>query len=146
MSLTKITTSDTIEVLHKALAFTEARHRVLTENIANIDTPGYRTKKLDAATFQQTLAQALENHKAHPSTPLELQPSEEFHEHQSGRLIVTPSEEPPENILFHDGTNSRVEQQMAMLAENALMHQTLTELLRGRYEGVLKAIRGGAGS
>lgn len=146
MSLTKIASSDTITVLQKALAFTEARHQVLTENIANIDTPGYRTKKLDAGAFQQALAQALENHKADPSAPIELRASEEFHECPNGSLTVTPSEEPAENILFHDGTNARIEQQMAMLAENAMMHQTLTELLRGKYEGVLKAIRGQTGS
>jgi flagellar basal-body rod protein FlgB len=146
MFLTEITTSDTIAALQKALAFTEARHKVLTENIANIDTPGYRTKQLDATAFQQALARALANHKENPSTPLELRPSAEFHEHPNGGLVVTPSEQPAENILFHDGTNGRVERQMAMLAENAMMHQTLTELLRGRYEGVLKAIRGGAGA
>ena len=30
-----------LPAMEKMLAFTEARHRVLTENIANVDTPGY---------------------------------------------------------------------------------------------------------
>ena len=49
---------------------------------------------------------------------------------------------PPENILFHDGTNQRVERQMALLAENGMMHQTITQLLQDRFKGLNKAISG----
>ena len=55
---------------------------------------------------------------------------------------MTPSEEPAENVLFHDDTNARVERQMAMMAENTMMHQLASELLRERFDGLLKAIRG----
>jgi flagellar basal body rod protein FlgB len=58
---------------------------------------------------------------------------------------MTPTTEPAENLLFHDHTNMRIEEQMAMLAENAMMHQTVTELLRGKFETMLKAIRGASG-
>lgn len=145
MSLGNVINSDTIAVLEKALAFVEARHRVLTENIANVDTPGYRAKQLDVAAFQEALAKALARREENPSAPLELPASREFHTGPTGNLVVTPSEEPPENVLFHDGTNGQLERQMAMLAENAMMHRALTELLRGKYEGLLKAIRGRAG-
>jgi flagellar basal body rod protein FlgB len=67
---------------------------------------------------------------------------EQWRTTDGGRLKITPTEEPVENILFHDRTNARVEKQMSMLAENAMMHQTMSEMLRGRYEGILKAIRG----
>ncbi len=133
---------ETLPVMEKALAFTEARHRVLTENVANADTPGYRTKHLDAAAFQEALGQALARRKEDPSGALELSPSREFRVSSAGDLVVTPSEEPPENILFHDGTNNKLERQMAMLAENALMHRALTELLRQKLESLSTAIRG----
>ncbi len=133
---------DPLPALEKAMAFTEARHRVIVENIANADTPGYRAKQLDAAAFQEALAKALARRKEDPSGVLELPASREFHTGPDGRLVVTPTEEPPENILFHDGTNSRLERQMAMLAENALMHRTLTELMRNRFDSLQQAIRG----
>jgi len=133
---------ETLPVLEKALAFAEARHRVLTENIANVDTPGYRTKHLDAAAFQEALGQALARRKEDPSGALELPSSREFHEDASGHLVVTPTEEPPENILFHDGTNGKLERQMAMLAENALTHRAMVELTRNRFDILMAAIRG----
>jgi flagellar basal-body rod protein FlgB len=136
---------ETLPVLEKALAFTEARNRVLAENIANVDTPGYRTKHLDAAAFQEALGQALARRREDPSGALELPSSKEFHEDSSGHLIVTPSEEPPENILFHDGTNGKLERQMAMLAENALMHRAMVELTRDKFDSLMTAIRGRTG-
>jgi flagellar basal body rod protein FlgB len=35
-----------------------------------------------------------------------------------------------------------IEEQMADLAENAMMHETVTTLLRGRFDGLRKAIAG----
>ncbi len=127
--------------LEKLMAYTEARQRVLAENVANIDNPHYRTKHLDAGAFQKSLREALNRQKATRSTTLELA-GDDFQVEADGRLRVMPTEEPAENVLFHDGTNTRVEKQMALMAENAMMHETATELLRGRYEGLLKAIRG----
>lgn len=140
-----VVNSGTLPVLEKALAFTEARHRVLTENVANIDTPGYRTKHLDPAKFQDALTKALSRRREDPSGAFELPGTSEFRTDAAGRLVVTPSEEPPDNILFHDGTNPRLEQQMASIAENTMMHQVLTELLKGRFDSLKQAIKGQGG-
>ncbi len=131
-----------VPALEKMLAFTQARHRVLTENVANIDTPGYVTRQLDPKAFQQALRRAID--AARPSDPadLRLAATDQFHQREDGHLVITPTTEPAENVLFHDGTNSRIERQMAMLAENAMMHQAVTELLRGRYDSMISAIRG----
>lgn len=132
----------TVPVLEKALTYTEARHRMIVENIANADTPGYRTKQLDAAAFQEALGNALARRREDPSGALRIPKGAEFGDDARGSLVVTPSEEPVENILFHDGTNGRIERQMAMLSENALMHRTLSELLRNRFDSLMSAIRG----
>ncbi len=128
--------------MEKMLAFTQARHRMLTENIANVDTPGYQTKHLDARAFQQALAEALDRREERRTPALEIRGSRQFRQDRSGRLTVTPTVEPAENVLFHDQTNTRIETQMAMLAENAMMHQVVTELLRGKFEELTKAISG----
>ncbi len=127
--------------LERMLAFTEARHRVLVENIANIDTPGYKARQLDAKSFQTALRDAVDR-RSSDVAPLVVRGTPQFRESSTGRLEVTPTEEPPENVLFHDQTNMRVERQMAMLAENTMMHQVAAERLRGRYEELLAAIRG----
>lgn len=142
MFLADVVNRGNIPLLEKVVAFTEARHKVIAENVANIDTPGYRTKHLDPVKFQEALGKALSRRKEDPSGALELPSTREFHTDASGYLVATPSEEPPENILFHDGTNVRIERQMSMLAENTLMHQVMTDLLQDRYSSLKKAIKG----
>ena len=131
-----------LPVLDTVLRFTEARHRVLTENIANADTPDYRTKQLDPKGFQRALRAAVDRRGADGSAPLRLEGTKQFRMDAAGRLAVSPTEEPVENVLFHDGTNQRIERQMAYLSENAMTHQVAAELLRGKYEALLTAIRG----
>lgn len=132
-----------IPALDKMLAFTQARQRMLADNLANVDTPEYKVKHLDTARFQRALRKAINQQKdAGPHAALKLERTDEFRQRADGTLKVTPSREPAENVLFHDGTNVRIERQMAMMAENAMMHQTASELLRNKVEGLLKAIRG----
>ena len=113
----------TLPALERMVAFTQARHEMLAENIANIDTPGYRTKQLDARAFQRTLKEALDRRDGDHKSPFEMRGTRQFRQGSGGSLKVTPTLEPPENVLFHDGTNARLERQMTDLAENAMMHQ-----------------------
>lgn len=129
-----------IPMLEKTLAFTEARNRMFATNIANITTPGYHTKQLSVEKFQSALREASE--KRAKRGEFRMDSTNEFQVGRSGRLQVTPSEEPVENLLFQDGTNARIERQMALLAENTMMNQMATELLKGRFAGLQKAIRG----
>lgn len=136
-----ITQRGTTPLLDKTLAFTEARHLVLVENIANIDTPGYRTRQLDLGDFQAEMRRAADARKA-TGGPLEVKSTPQVQVRGDGLLDVTPGLEPAENLTFHDGTNTRVERQMAMLAENTALHQASVELLRMNYGGLMAAIRG----
>jgi flagellar basal body rod protein FlgB len=45
-------------------------------------------------------------------------------------------------MLFYDGTNVSIEREMSDLAANAMLHEVTTNLLRGRYDALQKAIRG----
>ena len=142
MIFADIVNRDPLAALEKLMAYTEARHRVLAENVANIDNPHYRTKHLDTKAFQRSLREALDRRKATGASTFELPAGDDFGTDSDGHLKVTPTERPADNVLFHDNTNASVEKQMAMMAENGMTHQTATELLRGCYEGLLKAIRG----
>jgi flagellar basal-body rod protein FlgB len=145
MFLADVVNRGTVPGLEKLLAFTEARHQVLAENIANADTPGYKTKHLDPKAFQAALGEAFDNRRTSGSAEFEVASGEQFRFDNLGRLTVEPSTDPAENILFHDGTNMQIDRQMSYLAENAMMHQVLSELLRGRFDGLMTAIRGRVG-
>lgn len=141
MLFVNLVNSGPVPVLERMAAFTQARHRMLAENIANVDTPGYKARRLDVRAFQAALREAIERRDAGRG-PMTIPGHRQFREDRFGRLEFTPTEEPAENVLFHDRTNMRIERQMAMLAENQLMHQIVTERLRGRYDELLAAIRG----
>ena len=142
MLFNDLVNSGSVPMLDSMLSFTQARHKVLTENIANIDTPGYQTRHLDAKQFQRDLATAVARKREEHTPGLRIESSQQVQQGSGGQLRFMPMREPAENVLFHDKTNARVERQMSMLAENAMMHQTATELLAGRYQSMLKAIRG----
>lgn len=141
MFLQEVSSGGAIPMLEKTLAFSEARNKVLAENIANVTTPGYRAKQLDVHSFQAALAEANANRKE-SGGDFELAETDELKTDDAGRLRVQPSYVPTQNLLFHDGTNASIERQMSDLAENTMTHQAATELLKSYFDGIKKAIRG----
>jgi flagellar basal-body rod protein FlgB len=142
MFISGITDRGATPGLVATLAYTQARHKMIAENVANWQNPNYKTKRLDPGQFQQALARAFEQRGGDVNRPFALTATEQFHADRQGGLEVTPTERPTENVLFHDGTNMSIERQMSDLAENAMMHQLASQLLKGRYDGLRKAIRG----
>lgn len=104
-------------------------------------TPGYRAKHLDVGSFQAALREACEAGARRGGKPA-FESTDEVSFDAAGHMTVSPSVEPAQNLLFHDGTNARIERLMAELAENTMAHQASSELLRNYFEGVTKAIRG----
>jgi flagellar basal-body rod protein FlgB len=118
----------TIDMLASALDFRAARHKVITANVANLDTPGYRPSDI---TFQNALQQAGVGADA-PSImrtdPRHL-PAEggaaQFEVHETGERVSLDGE-------------------MVNLAENQLMYNLNIELLARKFRGlntVLKETR-----
>ena len=137
-----VVNSGRIPALDSMLSFLNARLDAIADNIANADTVGYRTKVLDAGAFQQALKEAIDGRDPRPGSPLEFRSTPQFHQNRDGTLAFTPVSEPPENILFHDRSDMRIESQMKDLAETAMMHQAAVELLRGQYDSLRSAITG----
>ena len=55
-----------IDLLGHALDLTAQRQSLVSQNIANLDTPGYHTRDLD---FHQELQQALSQDQMEPANP-----------------------------------------------------------------------------
>ncbi len=142
MFVSSMTDRGATPALVQTLVYNEARLAMIAENVANMHTPGYRAKQLDIRAFQGALRNALDARGSNPAGPLMVEVDREVSTNRYGGLSVTPTEKPVRNILFHDGTNLSIESQMADLAKTGLAHEVATRLLRGRFDGLRKAIRG----
>ncbi len=135
--------SGAMPVLERVVQFTSARHKVLTDNIANLSTPYFKPRDLDTNSFQATLRDAIDQRRqtVKPTTgPLYVSDTRQLN-FQHDRLDATakPSNE---GILFHDQNNRDLERTMQHLAENTLAHNSAIDVLRNEFSIMLTAIRG----
>ncbi len=140
-----LTNGGATPALEKTLVFNQAKLRMIAENIANMHTPGYRTKQLDTSAFQRALRKALDTRGGDANKPFLVSAGREVRTDRHGQLRVTPSHTPVESVLLHDGTNLSIEREMADLAETGMMHDLAARLLKGNYNALRKAIRGTPG-
>ncbi len=102
--------------LDKALEFHETRHRVIAENIANAETPGYRARRVE---FDEELRQAFDEGVAEDGASLEAEVD------RSARMKA-------------DRNTVDLDTEMAKMSENTLRTVALSRLLSRKY-GMLKA-------
>ena len=124
----------------KVAAFAEARNAVLADNIANIDTAGYKTKDLSVAEFQQTLAAAIDESQE-TGGPLALKTTRHIQVDSSGAVSYEPVET-QDNILFHDHGDRSIEKEMSELAKNQMLYQVAISVLQKQNGTLAAAIAG----
>ncbi len=113
-------------LLTQLLKFTAARHRLIAENVVNVDTPGYRQRDLSVEKFEEMLRDRVDDRRESPLGATSFDD------------IRAEIENPQRGILFHDGNNRSMEQLMTDQAKNALLHNVAIELLRKQF-GALEA-------
>lgn len=107
--------------LERYMDLLSARQKLVATNIANADTPGYRTQDIDfQAEYQSAL---LRSSAAAPQT-------------------VEAEGLPVKN----DGNNVSLDRESRLLAENALRFQLASQLLHSQIKQVRSAIQGGQSS
>ena len=116
-------------LLERTLEFTAQRHRLIAENVVNVDTPGYVQRDMSLEKFQGMLRRRVEDRRSGP-------PGATSFSDIDGEL-----ENPERSILFHDGNNRSMEQLMSDQAKNALMHNMVVELLKKQFASLENALR-----
>jgi flagellar basal-body rod protein FlgB len=132
--LSQLFDATNIPVLGEVLNFAQARHGVLAGNIANVNTPGYRTRDLSETAFQESLKEAIELSRTH-SQPL----SPGLAQSQSGDPLRSVRSS-LENILYHDDTNLDLEKQVAEINKNQLLHNFALTVMTDQFALLESAI------
>lgn len=117
-----------------AMLIRERRAQVLSENIANADTPGYKAKDLD---FQQALQHAKSRQGASIS---------KTHEKHFNISISARQEEQfrhPDQPDTGDGNSVDIHRERNAFLQNSMEYQASMSFLNSRISGLKKAITGG---
>jgi flagellar basal-body rod protein FlgB len=123
-----------IDILAQTAAFAEARHGLLAGNVANLDTPGYKTRDLSLENFQARLKEAIEQ-AAQPHEPL----SPGLPRLAEGDPM-RDVKETMKSILYHDQSDVGLEEQVMELANNQLLHNMAITLLNQQFRQLQTAI------
>jgi flagellar basal-body rod protein FlgB len=131
-----------LPVLERCVSFFEQRNRVLANNIANVDTPNYLRRDLPVAEFQAQLAKAIEDRARTNPRVFNFEASRNIQPNALGgvdaRAIIDPLQ--GDQFLRHDGNNVNIDQEMAELAKNNLLHSTMTQILVKEFHMLSEAI------
>jgi flagellar basal-body rod protein FlgB len=106
-------------LLEQVINFASQRHKLILDNIANADTPGYRQKDLSVERFSSMLRERVEQRRQTGVADFE--------------ELDSSVENPTRGILFHDRNNRSMEHLATDLAKNAMMHNLAIELLRKQF-------------
>lgn len=106
-------------LIGNALRNAEQNHRVVTQNIANVNTPGYQTQEL---SFDQFLKQVQRGDADRGFV---------------GDLPVEIVEGLAQRV---DGNNVDIDQQVGALKKNSLLFQTYSQLLASKMATIRQAM------
>lgn len=132
--------NDTMTAYGRALDFRVQRHNLISSNISNAETPGFKAKDVD---FEGILKDAL-------STGQGLSMSKTHERHLGGGGDMDALSSQPEivsvnsSVTSFDGNTVSIDKEMGRLSENSLLFQTETEVLARLFSGLKTAISGGA--
>lgn len=124
-----------LDLLKRSLDAYSLRQKVIAENIAHAETPGYRSRSVDfesrlqAALDQQDRVGGAARSAGHLPSP-------------AGSLPAARVRPDSDRALDNGVNDVSIDLEMAALAENSLRHKLVARILASRYQLLRGAIRG----
>jgi flagellar basal-body rod protein FlgB len=114
----------TLKALQVAGSARQLRQNVLASNVANVETPGYKAKKVD---FEDALKSALHSEN---SMALDAGISPDVYDN-------------PEIDVSNDGNTVDMEKEMAAMTENNIMFRAVTQMINKKLAALKYAANDG---
>lgn len=111
-------------LLEKMMNVSATKHKVIANNIANVNTPGYKRMEV---SFEDQLSRAIQDIPVAKLTAL--QP----------KIVVSKDKEGSGNIR-NDGNNVNIDSEVTSLLKNTGIYNVYTQLLGKKMEMVKSAI------
>lgn len=135
-------------VLNKSLQASALRHKVIANNIANINTPRFKRSEV---SFEKQLAEALAEEeplnisKNKKELPLKVTNAKHFNNISATKPKITLNEVAPEKIeiadesMRNDQNNVDIDRETADIAKNSIYYQAVAARLSS-YTSTLKQV------
>ena len=122
---------------HKALQIRTDRMEVISGNLANANTPGYKARDID---FQKAMASAQYQQKQHSLVRTN-------ERHIEGKMQTQSELEYriPQQPDTGDGNTVEVQNERNLFLDNGMRYQAGLQFLNGKIKGMKKALKGGQG-
>lgn len=118
--------TDKSYILEKSLDAAWKRNEVISNNIANADTPGF---KRSSVAFEEELNKAMD------SNYLDLNTTNDRHISVRNTGLSINVNQDNANLRYRlDGNNVDIESEMADLAKNSIRYNTLIQKVTGEYQ------------
>ncbi|WP_338093133.1 flagellar basal body rod protein FlgB [Salimicrobium jeotgali] len=122
--------NNTFNVLENSLNYATAKNRAISNNISNVDTPGYKSKDV---SFGNVLNGALEAERTN-ARHLSFSEGQKAGYHKFERSGTTYN---------HNGNNVDIDKEMTELANNQIYYQALVDRMSGKFRSLENVIKGG---
>jgi flagellar basal-body rod protein FlgB len=138
--LSNLLDTGSLPVLERVVNFTQARHGVLAGNIANLNTPGYKTRDLSPQQFQQRLREAIEARDQPVSPTQALSTGMAASPQRRGDDKFKAVDDSLRGILYHDETDISLEKQVTEIAKNQQEHNLAINLMSAQFRLLRAAV------
>lgn len=120
-----------ISALEQTAVFAQKRHELLAGNLANIDTPGYRTRDLDVGQFQSALADSIRYQTGAADQKVDAMTRDD---------LIRGPRAATEQVVYHDGSDVSLERQITELSKNQGLHSVAITTMRSQFALLRAAI------
>lgn len=124
----------TIHNLERSLNYSTAKNRAISSNIANADTPNYKSKDV---VFKDVLNETVTSAVSAKRTDVR---HIQFDGHKDSTYKVITKNSTTYN---HNGNNVDIDKEMAELATNQIYYNSLIDRINGKFNSLQTVIRGG---
>ena len=132
MNLTSLINDNITEILTLLIEFTQARQKILIQNITNSHIQGYIPKELDVNGFSSLLNFAIDEHIR--TNRLVLCDTENIKFGSDGDFCFTSIEDESGKVLIENNMDEYFELQIKKLWENSLNQKVAAELLKQKQK------------
>ncbi len=129
--------NSSLPALEQTAVFSQQRHQLLAGNLANLDTPDYKTRDLSLSEFQTQLKAATNPSKPGATNYVPGKGQQPITQQQA----LEKTRDVSKQILYHDGGDVSLEEQVTEISKNQIMHNTAIALMRSQFQTLQVAIR-----